>query len=88
MRVFVCEGPKSKEKLSIYCAYFNLKDNSVTLLFTFHSRTMPGHGRIQLAVVDQSTNYLNKMAEYISAGMETAIDITQDLVTNDAGKLL
>ena len=40
---------------------------------------------VSFAVVDQAIHTLNKVNEYIHAGMDTTIDVAQDLVENDKG---
>ena len=41
---------------------------------------------VSFAVVDQAINTLKKVNEYINAGMDTTIDVAQDLVENDKGQ--
>lgn len=47
---------------------------------------MSSRVRFQFAVVDHSVGNLRKMGEYIHAGMETAVDIAEDVVHNEKGK--
>jgi len=41
---------------------------------------------VSFPVVDQAINTLKKVNEYINAGMDTTIDVAQDLVENDKGQ--
>ncbi|XP_013384994.1 E3 SUMO-protein ligase NSE2-like [Lingula anatina] len=47
---------------------------------------MPGNHQARFAVVDQALEKLDKVKDYITVGMETVIDVTQDFVQCDKGE--
>ena len=40
------------------------------------------------AMVDQATQYLKKVEQYVSAGMDTTIEVAEDVVKGDKGKIV
>lgn len=44
--------------------------------------------RAHFAVVEQSVTTVRKVEGYITAGMETVIDVAQDFVQHDKGNLI
>ena len=46
---------------------------------------MPGGVGAHFAMVDQATNMLKKVEQYLSAGIETTIDVALDYVEHNKG---